>query len=495
MAERKGASGKKNSNNRYVQRHRDIDKSAAATRHINLGTVVFLMVFVYIVVVLVSFALRETVSYTIAETGILSNSAQYEGLVIRNEKVFTATGDGQIRYFFPEGARVRRNNPVFGIVNDPEMMDILDQEIFKANQSLSSDDPVFQESYDYLRKDIRNYVINHYNQDFDYTYMAKKQILNGIEEIRNTVILSESAGSNVRMLEEQYKGQIQTVPTDISGLVSYKIDGMEGVSIDTFELVQLTMTPQVQDTSDKTLTETGQPVFKVVDNYLWYMAAEIDDECEKQIEGKNYIGVHFPDKDIDMDVYVYDLYDYNGRTYLILRMDRMVNEFLTDRFVNFTITYENHEGIKVPESAVTDKSFAVIPNEYLAYINKRYVVLKKVYSEEALGHETIEPVPVKIFRREEDVAYVPVSDLLDIGDELSYTDGVTHATSYYTISETVDIDGVYVINKGYAMFKFIETLYKENDYRIVDGNMNYGIRVYDRIATDAETTEEYQIIN
>lgn len=487
-------------NNRYVEKHKANERTAAASKHINFGAIVFMILFIYIVITLISFAMKESVNYTIAETGMLSHSAQYKGFIIRDEQVFDAKATGHIKYFFPEGARVRSNNPVFGVVTDPSMMTLLDEQIFRANQNLSADDPVFNESYEFLKNRIKNYVINQHNAPFNYTYEAKKQIENDITEIRNTVIIQQSqqdsaSSSHLQVLEEQYNDAIKLIRTDRSGLVSYKIDGLEAVNIDTFQFGDIELEPTVQDTSTKTMTENGQPVFKVVNNYLWYIAAEIDDECELIIQDKDYIGIHLMDQDLDLDVKKHTLIDVENKTYLILEIDRMVNQFLTERHVNFNITFDDYEGIKIPESSVTTKTYAVIPSEYMTIIDKHYVVTKKVLAEEALGQETIDPVSVKSFKKSADLAYVPISDQLVIGDTLSYTSPDTLVTTEFVVNETIDIEGVYVINKGFAVFKFVETKYKETDYRIVASNIPYGVRIYDRIASEAGTTEEYQIIN
>jgi len=483
-------------NNRYLQQHKANERSFAATRHLNFGAVVFMVIFIYIVILLINFAVKESVNYTIAETGVLSHSANYTGLVIRDETLVTADASGDIKYFFPEGARVRNGNPVIGIIEDSGLLEVLNQEIFQANQNLSADDPVFDESYGYLKNRIKNYVLNSHRKDFAYTYDARKQIENDITEIRNTVILQQSSGNMAKLtsLQEQYKDAMTLVTAPHSGLVSYKIDGLESVTMDTFDVSQLNLVPKVQDTSNKTSTQVGQPVFKVIDNYLWYVVAEIDDECQKQIEGKTYIGVNFVDKDIQLDVKA-NVFDQGERTFLILEMDRMVSDFLTDRHVNLQITYENHEGIKIPETAVAKKTFAKIPAEYLTIVSKEYAVRKKVVSEQALGQETLSPTVVNIHKSQGEWVWVPLGDGLAVGDVLSYTDDQSYKTTEYVIDETEELEGVYVINKGYAVFKFIETRYKEGDYRIVASDLDYGVRIYDRIATEAASTKEYQVVN
>lgn len=483
--------------NRYIKQHKANERYAIATQHLNFGAVVFMVIFIYIVILLVNFAMKEQVNYTVAEAGMMSDSATYKGLVLRNETLVTAPEAGDIKYFFPEGARVRSGNPVFGIIKDPALLSILEKEIFKASQNLSADDPAFDESYNFLKNRMKNYVLNNHDKAYSYTYVARKQIDASITEIRNTLLIKESGSrstNKLNSLEAQYDDALTLVKAPHSGLVSYKIDGMETMNGDNFDISFLNVTPEMNDTTTKHRAQNGQPVFKVIDNYLWYIAAEIDDECEKQIEGKNYVGVDFIDKDIQIDVRA-RVFDEGQGTYLILEMDRMVSEFLTDRHVNFKITYENHRGIKIPETAITKKTFAKIPAQYLMYVKKEYAVRKKVASKDSPGGETLSPTSVPLHKRAGEWVFVPLGDELKEGDVLSYTDPTTYETIEFTIDETEEMEGVYVINKGYAVFKLIETQYREQGYRIVTSDLDYGLRIYDRIATEAASTKEYQIVH
>ncbi len=489
----------KSSDNRYLKLQKDNELTAAATKHIGFGAIVFLMIFAYLMIVLINFAVKENVNYTIAEKGVLSHSNTYTGLIIRDESTIQSKASGTLRYFMPEGARVRNNNNVFGVITDPAMVKLLDEQIQNANENLAADDPIFEDSYNYLKNRIKNYVINHHDRSFNYTYDAKNQILNDITEIRNTVIFQQAGGQSneLKLLEEQLNNNIVYSVADKSGLVSYKIDGLEFINIKNFEPSHLSLQTKEQDNSAKTEIGNNEVVSKVVDNYLWYIAAEIDDECEKQNEDKigGYIGIEFTDKNLELDVKILEMFDEGDKTYMVLEIDRMVNRFLTDRFVNFRVVYEDYKGIKIPETAVTSKTFAKIPNIYFTYVNGRYGVRRMVDNKDALGHKTLEISEVNIYKRSDEYVYVPISATLAVGDLLSYTDPDTLLTSEYTIYDTEELEGVYVVNKGFARFKFIETTYQEEDYRIVVDSLPYGLRVYDRIATEASLTEEYQIIN
>lgn len=320
---------KKTSSNRYLKLQKNNEITAAATKHISFGAVVFLMIFAYLLIVMINFAVKENVNYTVAEKGVLSYSNTYRGLIIRNESPVTAKDSGTIKYFMTEGSRVRKDSPIFGIISDTEMVALLDAELEKANQNLSADDPVFDESYGYLKNRIKNYVMNQHDKSFAFTYDAKQQILNDITEIRNTVILQQQDGdsNSIALLESQLKDHIVYSRSEESGLVSYKVDGMEFINIENFVPSHLDMTVINQATSLKTTANEGQAVAKVVDNLLWHIAAEIDDECEKQLEDEvgSYIGVEFTEKNLSLDVKLIDIFDEGQKTYMILEVDRKIN--------------------------------------------------------------------------------------------------------------------------------------------------------------------------
>ena len=62
------------------------------------------------------------------------------------------------------------------------------------------------------------------------------------------------------------------------------------------------------------------------------------------------------------------------------------------------------------------------------------------------------------------------------------------------LSKRGSLTGVYNINKGYADFKQINVLYKNDEYSIVKSNTQYGLNVYDYIVLDASTVVDDEFI-
>ena len=56
------------------------------------------------------------------------------------------------------------------------------------------------------------------------------------------------------------------------------------------------------------------------------------------------------------------------------------------------------------------------------------------------------------------------------------------------------LEGVFNVNKGYAVFRRIEKIKENDDYCIIKEGTNGGVALYDHIALDATTAVESSVI-
>ena len=87
------------------------------------------------------------------------------------------------------------------------------------------------------------------------------------------------------------------------------------------------------------------------------------------------------------------------------------------------------------------------------------------------------------------IYYVDKSSFKE-GDALINTD----TGEKYVIGETDTLEGVYCINKGYAVFRRIEILDENEEYAIVSKNTTYGLSRYDHIVRNADKVKEEDIL-
>ena len=107
------------------------------------------------------------------------------------------------------------------------------------------------------------------------------------------------------------------------------------------------------------------------------------------------------------------------------------------------------------------------------------------------GEISSEVLEVEVYNFDNETKeYYLDSSILDVGDILYKLDG----QETYTVSKRATLVGVYNMNKGYADFKQINILYRNEEYAIVKSNTKYGLSVYDYIVLNAETVRDDQFI-
>ena len=174
-------------------------------------------------------------------------------------------------------------------------------------------------------------------------------------------------------------------------------------------------------------------------------------------------------------------------------MDKYLTNYTSDRFIDVKFEIEHVEGLKIPESAITFKNYYRIPEEYLVQggnenEKKKGLLVEEFNSDTGTTQYTFKEA--EIFYSNDGFAYI---DCLDFAKEIYIsTPDMSSRVMLYTFENK--LEGAYNINKGYAVFKRIEVLKKDNGYVIIKKNSASGLSAYDHIALQAETVVEDAVI-
>ena len=170
-----------------------------------------------------------------------------------------------------------------------------------------------------------------------------------------------------------------------------------------------------------------------------------------------------------------------------MSLDDGMERYADSRFVHIKLLDNNISGLKIPNSSIVNKEFFTIPKSRFYQgnnSNDRGVNIVR----DANTTEFISPT---IYYETDDYYYVD-NEVLHKGDLLVKSQS---QEKYYVGSETDKLQGVYNVNKGYAVFKQIEILFQNEDYAIIKTGTNYGIAMYDHIVLQGDEVEENTIIN
>ena len=163
--------------------------------------------------------------------------------------------------------------------------------------------------------------------------------------------------------------------------------------------------------------------------------------------------------------------------------------YVNDRFVDVELVLSEDTGLKIPTSAITSKEFYTVPKEYFTTGGDSDAPCLLVEEKDG-DNKSVNLVTPTIYYEKDDNYYID-DEFVTAGDVIAKTD----SSKTYTIGDDVDkLTGVYNINKGYAVFKQINILTKNEDYAIIETKTTYGISLYDHIALDGSKVKENQLV-
>ena len=194
-------------------------------------------------------------------------------------------------------------------------------------------------------------------------------------------------GSYLKQLIEErknYENELNSgaeyINSTKSGLVSYKVDGLEDVLKPNEECFS-TLTKEYLEKLDlKTgkIVPSSDESGKIVDNTYCYIATVTGTEEAKSAKVGDKIKVRLPSgTEVSAEI-TYTLQEDNGDMVLILKIERGVEELISYRKISFELIWWSETGLKVPNQAIVkDGDLAYVVRNRAGYLNKILVKVKK----------------------------------------------------------------------------------------------------------------------
>lgn len=447
--------------------------------NLNIGMLIFATIFIYVVIcVIMYFQAQHIVGYSVKEGSLTSNTI-YKGIALRSEEIITSNDAGYVNYFAREGERAAYGNLIYTIDETGKLSDYI-----KSNES--GENTLSDSDLSELKTEIVSFAGNFDCKDFSSVYNFKYNVEGTVMKLANYNILENvdalNGASGTALINYCYAPD--------SGIVIYSTDGYEDLT-----LQDITKEHFDQDAYEKThlvnneLIAKGDPVYKLSTSEDWSIVIPVEVDLAAQLEEAEYIKVRFLKNQYTAWGKVTTNTNEAGDTFASLTFTNSMITFCTDRFVDIELLLEDESGLKIPNSAIVEKEFFIVPKEYvtLGGNSGNSGVLLETYDEN--GNATTEFVETSIYEETETEYYLD-DTVLRAGNYLIKPD----STDKYAVSKTGTLIGVYNINKGYADFKQIIILYQNDEYSIVKSNTAYGLNVYDYIVLDASTVKDNEFI-
>ncbi|MCL2707916.1 MAG: hypothetical protein FWF03_02240 [Defluviitaleaceae bacterium] len=488
-----------------VSREKTINRTAPA-----VAVIFFLFVLVYLSRSLYAYVNASHTATEIVRIGSIDVPRVVSGVIIRDERVYYADRDGRLMFNVGEFERVKPTTLICSIQDvsaaAETRRDILDlDEAFSALQEtrkdISSADPAISRINAQLKSITDAQLYQFSTLGMKEIYALKENLAQRIEN-RNTIILNDNL--NVRddlfieqqRLANQLSSHESAIRADVSGIVSAYLDGYEETY--TFENMKeltreqtLLKTGFNQINSSKEI-KTDEPAFKIVHKNDWYIAAYMPNEIAAGFEegDSRILFIETGDVFTPVAAIVYMINPGYRESFMLFKFTKNIIGYMGMRSVNFKTSDSVQSGFKIPVSAITERNYFAVPEEYVSEAeNNNFFVSLKTYG------ETVVRVPVEITGTYPGGCHIfDRSGALKKGDFLILDQ---LSSDSFEIAETQSVLGVYKVESGIAEFRKI--IYDEDvsglsGYIILDMSLSQGIKAYDYIVTESSGAYEGQII-
>lgn len=451
--------------------------------NLNIGMLIFATIFIYVMIcVVMYFRTEHIVGYSVQEGSLTSNSI-YKGIALRTEEIVTSSDAGYVNYFAREGERVAVRDLVYTVDETGRLSDYI-----RTNES--GENSLSDADLSELKTEITSFTSRFDRTEFADVYNFKYSMEGTALKLSNYNVLANADALN----DASGTALINYRNADKSGIVTYSIDGYEDLKLED-------MTAEYFDQKNyekkhllnNELIASGDPVYKLSTSEDWSVVIMLEgddaEELAEELLEKEYVEVRFLKNQYTSWGEVATYTNEEGDIFVSLTFTNSMITFCTDRFIDIELLLEDETGLKIPNSAIVQKEFFIVPKEYVTKGGNsgNTGVLLETYDEN--GNATTQFIETTIYD-ETDTEYYLDDTVLRADNNIVKPD----STQKHKISKTGSLIGVYNINKGYADFKQVSILYQNDEYSIVKSNTVYGLNVYDYIVLDASTVTDNEFI-
>lgn len=459
----------KKKNKKVVKFHR--------VSHFNIGIVVFAIIFIYMLYNMYQyFTEKKTAIYEVTQ-GTITQDNTFTGVALREEKIVPAEASGYINYYNRDASKVSINSYIYSVDGNGDFY----QEITKKN-----DGQLFEEkgSYDELEKTAANYVLGYSNENFYQVYSFQYDM-----EAELMEAISSNALANLGEFSGGSSG-FHAYTAQEPGIVVYNTDGLENVTAENFTKDIFDAHAHAKNNLiSREQVAAGEPAYKLVTSEIWDLVLPVSENLAKDLAEESNIQIEFK-KDNTKIWGTSRILNKDGDWYLILTFQNSVIRFAADRYLDVKLLLSDTNGLKIPNTALVNKDFFLIPKDFLTKggDNNSNGVMRQYVDDK--GKTVMEFAAATVAEETEDKYYITGASLKK-GDRIIKPD----SNEELALNETAPLQGVYNVNRGYAVFRKVEILFQNQEYTIVDTSTNYGISLYDHIALDASSITENEIIH
>ncbi len=372
-----------------MEKQRKKQKKKLNNKKVAVISGILLVLLIYLIYVIYLLIKQPTNVFTIEE-GKLYKEETDIGYVIRNEKVVKGENyKNGMEQIIAEGEKAAANENIFRYysTNEENLKAKIAELDGKIQEAMAKEDTNIPSSDVKTLENQIDQKIENINKITNMSQLEeeKKQIDELVSKKAKIAGETSPQGSYLRSLIDERKGYeselnsgAEYVKAPISGIVSYRVDGLEEVlTPDNFSNLSKEYLEGLNLSTGK-IVATSNEAGKVIDNFYCYIATITSSEEAKQAEVSDKVKVRLSNN-IETDAEITNIIkEDDGDIILILRLTEQIKELINYRKITFDLIWWNASGLKVPNQAiVTENELNYVVRNRAGYLSKILVKIKR----------------------------------------------------------------------------------------------------------------------
>lgn len=303
----------------------------------------------------------------IIEYGNLQVTDQVTAYFVRSEKVHFADKPGTIQYYVQEGEQVRKGVKILdislGTIEDKESSY---QRIMERVSRFNGGESIFSDDIKRIRMQLskleekRDIALN----EGEAAYAAKlEEQIQRLNQKKDYILATDQAAKDEIFRQNisinAMSNASENYISNFKGIVSYYIDGYESeftpenMALLNKKKVQSMSFDEVQNLARNT-TLAKEPLFKIVDNKIWYVVFWVPQEDIVKYEKGKSVFINLPLGQVEGKVY--DIIDDNEELLVILEFNRYYEEFAQIRKIEAEVVTSDYTGLMIRNESITSNN-------------------------------------------------------------------------------------------------------------------------------------------
>lgn len=452
-------------------------KITANVKNINVGVVIIALIFLYLVIYVISGLRKEHISIYEVQAISMSRDCSCEAVILRNEENFYTSAAGYTNYYVRNGSRIAVGDTLYSIDESHNAYDYLNSNGIEC--SITEDD------LKQIKKPITEFNSKYNSNNFEYVYNLKNDLLSEYSNISDSYLLnnlgniidSSASNSTFNIFKAEKSGTISFFDDSLAGLTG------DQVNTKTFDKTNYTS----KFLYETDLKEANALAYKIVNDESWSIIINLSKEQYEELSSESTISFTIKNDGLQLTKPC-TYYTWEDGYFARVDLTEYMIRYLKYRFLNITLKIDSEKGLKIPYSSITEKEFYTIPSEYYIHNEETdedgFTIMEYDIATKETRYRFI-AADIYYENPETGMLYVD-TNTFEYGQ---YVYSMTNE-SLYQVSVIKKLEGCYNVNKGYAIFRRIEVLSKNEDYCIIKSGLKHGLSSHDHIALHANLIDE-----